>query len=393
PLTDLLQEPQDAGAVTEGDDACFHGHPHDDRTLDGIDADVVHDPVGPGDDVQIVNAAVGADPPDGLVFEPGGDVFPLLVAVDLGTLDDAAGVAAVLRLAAALDDRLAHGLAADLVVPVELTVAEVFGGQSPGLVEDVDQDVGAVSGEPLAAHRVLQNRLGKGAGGELKLFRILDLCPGPARVVDGDVLHLLRAHHRPQPATAVTPDVAVRITDRDVGCDHPHLPHRADGEDADLLADPSHQGLDHLVVPLADQFLLLHNLEAVLVDLDAIEFVLSGLPLDDERLDPELRQVLRRGAAGVRLLDGSGQGALGAGRQPSRLRGRGAGQKARCKYQLVVSPQRMAGRGDLLRHDGRGEPPAAEPLPFGRHFLEGTGEGRHVYSQYFFRHDCFLPFF
>ena len=133
-----------AFAVAEGEDARFHGHAEHDGGLDGVDADVVHDAVGQGDVVEVVDAAVGAQAPDGLVLEAGGHVLAVLVVVDLGALDDAAGVAAVLRLAAAGNDGVVHGLAGDLVVPFELAVGEVAGRQPARLVQDVHQHVGAV---------------------------------------------------------------------------------------------------------------------------------------------------------------------------------------------------------------------------------------------------------
>ncbi len=114
-------------------------------------------------------------PQIGLVLEAGGHVLAFLVVVDLRTLDDAAGMAAVLRLAAAGDDGVVHGLAADLVVPFELAGTEVPGRQAAGLVEDVDQDVGAVGGQPFAADRVIEHRLGEGLGGGLEFLRIGDV--------------------------------------------------------------------------------------------------------------------------------------------------------------------------------------------------------------------------
>ena len=57
-----------------------------------------------------------------------------------------------------------HGFAADLFRMVDPAVTEVFGRQAAGLVEDIDQNVGAVNWQTLAADRVIEQRLGENPG-------------------------------------------------------------------------------------------------------------------------------------------------------------------------------------------------------------------------------------
>ncbi len=110
------------------------------------------------------------------------------------------------------------------------------------------------------------------------------------------------------------------------------------------------EGVDHLVVPFADQFRLFADCGAVLVDVEAVPLrVLGRHAFDDQRLDAEPGQVLCRGAAGVDLLDGAGQRALGAGREPPGLGCGGAGEQAGGKDQFVVLAERVAGGWDFLR--------------------------------------------
>ena len=170
----LPEDAADAGAVAEGQDTGLHGHAEGHRGLDGVEADIVHQLVGLGDVVEIVDTAVGAHGPDRLVLKAGGQILACLgVVIDLRTLDDAAGMAVVLRLAAAGDDGVVHGLAGDLLVAVELAEGEVPGRQAAGLVDDIDQDVGAVLAERLA-DRVVDQGLGKGPVGLLEFCRVGD---------------------------------------------------------------------------------------------------------------------------------------------------------------------------------------------------------------------------
>src|SRR6266567_346724 len=235
----------------------------------GPRADVVHEAVGKCDVVQVIDAAVGAQPPDGLVLEAGGHVLPFLVGVDLGALDDAAGVAAMLRFAAAGDDGVMHGFAGDLLMRLELAVGEVAGRQAAGLVEDVDQHVGPVGGQSFAADRVVEQGLGKGAGGGLEFLRFGDFHAGGALVVDGDELEFLGAHHRAETAATVAADLAVGVLDRDVGRGHFQFAGGADGQDAGFLPQAGFDGLDHRKVSLADQFLFFLDGDAVLGDVEA----------------------------------------------------------------------------------------------------------------------------
>src|SRR6185369_2145991 len=274
--------------------------------LDGIDADVIHDVVGTGYIVQVIDAAVGAEAPDGLILETGGEILAILVVVDLGALDDAAGMAAMPGLAAAGSNGVVHGFAGDLIVSLELADGEILGRQSAGLVEDVDQHVGAVSGQALAADRVVQERLGKGLGSGLEFFGVGDYDLGRSLVIKSDALDLLRAHDRAKAAAAVAAELAVRVLDRDVGGGHLEFAGRADGQDSGLLAEARFHGFNDGKVSLAEQFGLLLDGDAIQGQVNMVPGVLLWLSFDDQRLDPHAGQHLCRGPAGIALLDGAG---------------------------------------------------------------------------------------
>ena len=120
------------------------------------------------------------------------------------------------------------------------------------------------------------------------------------------------------------------------------------------------------------------NGDAVLVDMEAVPLVFLGEPFDDQRLDAEAGQHLGGGAAGVALLDGAGQRALGAGRQPPGVGRRRAGQQPGGKHQLVVGAQGVTGGGHLCGDDGRGQAAAAETGPCGWHRLDFAAQVGHV---------------
>jgi hypothetical protein len=78
----------------------------------------------------------------------GGQVFAVGAVIHLRTLDDAARVAAVLGLAAALLDVGGQGLAGDLLAPSNLPMRKFLVGSRPGLVDDVDEHGRAEPGRP-----------------------------------------------------------------------------------------------------------------------------------------------------------------------------------------------------------------------------------------------------
>ena len=390
PADFLGQNAQHLLAVSPRQDSGFHGYPEHDRGFDRIDADVVHQVVGAGDVVQVVDAAVRTQPPDSLVFKAGCYVLALLVVIDLRTLDDAAGMAAVLRFAAAGDDGVMHGLAGDLVGPVEVANREVAGRQAASLVEDVDQHVGAVGRQAFAADRVVHQGLGKDAGGRLEFFRIGDRHLGCALVVDGDELDLLGAHHGAEAAPAMAADLAVRVLDRDVGGGHLHFAGRSDGQDAGFLAEPRFDGFNHGEIPFADQLGFFPDRDTLHRNVQAVPLVFLGDAFDDQRLYVKPCQHLGGGAAGVTLLDGAGQGALGAGREPARVGGRGAGQQTRGKDQLVVGAQCMTGGRHFGGDDGRGQAAPAQACPGCGNCFGAGAQVVHVDADYFI-HSVLLP--
>ena len=107
--------------------------------------------IGLGDRIEIVDAAVGAEPPGGLVF----GTLALALVFRVGDLGDAAagddaGEAALRPLQLLGGQRFA----ADLVGGGEIAVLEIRGRTGADLVEDVDQHVGAVEAQAGAADRV-----------------------------------------------------------------------------------------------------------------------------------------------------------------------------------------------------------------------------------------------
>ena len=182
----VFQDAADSGPVAERQDARLHRYTHGDRGLNGINPQVVHQGVGLGDMIQVVDTAVGPHGPDRFVLEAGGLIVFVDIVVDLRTLDDTTGMAAVFRFAATFHDLIVHGLAGDLVMARKLTGGEIACRQSAGLVDDIDQDIGAVLAESLT-DRMIDKRFRKDLVGGLEFFRIGN---GDLAVfrVDGDEL-------------------------------------------------------------------------------------------------------------------------------------------------------------------------------------------------------------
>ena len=162
--------------------------------------------------------------------------------------------------------RVVHGLAGNLVVEFELASGEVAGRQAASFVENVDQDVGAVGRQTLAADGMVEQCLGKNSCRILKFVGVGDFYTGAAFVVDGDELYLLGAHHRAESAAAVAADLAVGVFDGDVGGGHLDFAGLADGDDADFLAHTRFECLDDGKIALADQFCFFLDSNAILAD-------------------------------------------------------------------------------------------------------------------------------
>ena len=137
-------------------------------------------------------------------------------------------------------------------------------------------------------------------------------------------------------------------------------PARADGHVGHLVAVLLAQLLDQRVVVQQLQAVVDDDLDAVLVDEDLVEVVACRLSLQDDGGVAEPGQHLGGLAAGVGLLDGAGQRALAADRQPAGHGAGGAAQHAGGDDQLVLRPQRMGERVNLRGDDDGGHRPAAE---------------------------------
>ena len=138
--------------------------------------------------------------------------------VDLRALDDAARVAAVLGLAAALLDVGGQGLAGDLLGIVELARTEVLGGQGAGLVDDVDQDGGAEAGQALAGDGMTAQDVDPLLAGVLEELLVAVFGLGVGGAVEDDGLDALGTHDRAHAAaTGGTGGQALGVGELDGG--------------------------------------------------------------------------------------------------------------------------------------------------------------------------------
>jgi len=121
-------------------------------------------PVDAGDGVQIVNAAVGPPGPYGFVFWPFRDVLTILVYEDPGAADHTAGHASMGGIPFALNRDPVEGFPSHLVGPFKAPGTEVPCGKPSRLIQDIDENVCSVRGQPLTGYRIFLKRLGKAFG-------------------------------------------------------------------------------------------------------------------------------------------------------------------------------------------------------------------------------------
>src|ERR1039458_8602401 len=138
-------------------------------------------------------------------------------------------------------------------------------------------------------------------------------------------------------------NLSVLVPDRNIAAGRFESARGPNAEAAALLSDLLSHRVEDGEVALADEFFLLLNPGARLIDVNSIPGVLCGGALDDEGFYPELRQHLRSGATSTALLDAARQRALGAGRETVGVHCRCSAEHPVGKNQLVVRSQRMAG--------------------------------------------------
>ena len=114
--------------ISELGDACLHGHCNGGSHLNGIQTVIIIKAVQLGNGIQVVNTAISAVGPDGLVFRLLGDVMAILIHIDAGALDNAASVTPMCSTATARCLCFCLGLATDLFAPVKTAPHEIMRG-------------------------------------------------------------------------------------------------------------------------------------------------------------------------------------------------------------------------------------------------------------------------
>ncbi len=205
-----------------------------------------------------------------------------------------------------------HGFAADFISPVVAAVSEVFGGQAAGFIQDVDQDVCAVTGQALTGNRVLPQGLGKYFGSRFEGLGVGDGNTGSAGVVNDNSLNLLGTHYRTQSAASGAADVAFRVSKGNVRRGKLHLACGAYYSNRNFFAVLLHEDLNSLVVPHTDNFCGgFFNGCPVHGYFDYIVLVFCRYSFHNNCLDAHSGYLLGEGAAGVAFLDAACQRALG----------------------------------------------------------------------------------
>ena len=228
---------------------------------------------------------------------------------------------------AALDFQCCLGLAAQIVGAGELSVFEVVARVAARLVEYVGQDVGAVGRQAFAGDRVFAQPFDELAVGITICIRVFGRTHLHAGIVEDDRLDPLGAHDRADAAApAVTGRTQFRVGAGDGGRQQLALPGRTDGHVGHLVAVFRAQLLYQRVVVQQLEAVVDDDLDSILVDKDLVEVVTFRLPFQDDGGVAEPGQHLGGLAAGVGLLDGAGQRAFAADRQPAGHRTGGAAQ-------------------------------------------------------------------
>ena len=184
--------------------------------------------------------------------------------------------------------------------------------------------------------------------------------PGPPAAVDDDGLELLGPHDGAEAAARRGAHVVVGGGDQHGGGARAHLAGRAAADERHLVAVLGPQLVDGGEGAEAGELRRRHQRAAVLGDDEHGELV--GLPGHLDAAQAQVGQVTGGGAAGVGLFDAAGERALAADREPAAVGDDRAGEDAGREHEHVARAQRVRPGVDLVAHDGRGQPVAAQSL-------------------------------
>src|SRR5680860_886877 len=201
-VSNLIHQLNHAPGISPVEEATLHGHGKRVSHLNGIHAHVVAEAVHLCDGLYVPVVTVSAQRPYTLVFDPGRYVIPILIVIDVGAVDHTTGHAAVFPLSSPILAVLMQRLAADglrLVKPAEV---EVVGGESTGLVDDVNQYGGTVVGQAFTRDRMTLQSVNQGLPRLVKAFLVLDCGTVHSSIVHNHGLDTTRRHHRTQASAA-----------------------------------------------------------------------------------------------------------------------------------------------------------------------------------------------
>ena len=180
---------------------CRNGRAEGDR----VEALLVTDEIDVGQRFEVLDARIRAQRPSGFILKAarGFPVFRLVLNGEVGFIDlrdtaagDGAAKTGLVRQQVWLAVGFARGrhrFGGDIVSAFELDVARVPGRHCASFVDNVHQDLGAISRQSLAGDAVaLQDFLARSRCGEEGLA-ITDF--GAAGAANGDGFHILRAKH------------------------------------------------------------------------------------------------------------------------------------------------------------------------------------------------------
>ena len=245
-------------------------------------------------------------------------------------------------------------LAADLVGRWEVSVAEIARGQPPNLVQDVDQHVGPVRLEALAAHGMGEDLIPCRHNSGLEALGIGRLDGAAAQ--HRDRLEVLGPHHRAHAAASGGPVHLVH----DVRKEHQSLSAGADAGDLGVLVGLGADQVGRVGDVLPPDLRGVANLHLVVADgeIDGV----GSLALEDDQVVPGELQLRAERAARVGRRDRAGQRALGDDVVAPAGRRKRAGERAGREDQLVLRAEGIHSGIHLVVHDLGSQAPRTDVL-------------------------------
>jgi len=390
-LAHLVDQGNGALGIAKGNHTGFHCHGNCAACFNGVQSVGIAEIDHLADEVQVINAAVGAQRPVGFIFHTGGNRLACIIKHGVGALDDAAGAASMVVdfLAQALLVGLKNRFTGNLGSAFKASTGEVAGGETASLIQNIDED---------GSTKRIQTTLGLGDGvGAQGIDHLLaslvkerlvgNFNARGSGIIQDDELDPLAAQHRTQAAASgiAVGGVILQVIEDNARVAIAIFARNTAPGNGSFLAKAFKQGRENFkqvftgIFGGIKEFHLGEPGSSIPGDVKTppLGFI-RRLSFQNNRRQAHFARQSRPRGARIGFLDPSGERGFAAHREARRGGCCTAGDHTGGKDQLVIGSQRMAGGIYFIIDNGGCQPATGKLGIFFRQWFHCDGSIRHI---------------